>query len=140
MSVSGSISFQTANIDSLVFNKITKALLLYGWSFDDEDKISYMVGDFDWENSGLSEIDAVMEKISHNIDKDLAAGITLLWQDSGIGGSFLFMDQERVSFSTIVRPLLLNESNVIDFSWYLEKLAPIFGIIYCERVICTHEY
>jgi hypothetical protein len=43
MSLSGSITFQTSNVDSLVFKRILKALLDYGWSSDEKAPITFNV-------------------------------------------------------------------------------------------------
>ena len=137
--MSGSITFETSNIDSHVFKRIVEALLDYGWSSDDEGKISFMIGDFDWCYTELSENQEVMQKISLNIDNNVPTGLTLLWKDTGIGGSFLYINPEEIMFSLIVRPLLLNELKMIDFSWYIKKLIPVFDIIYIVRVNCMHE-
>src|ERR1700760_3281141 len=105
MSMSGSINFQTSNIDSLIFRKIIEEMLNFGWSYNDNGKLSFMIGDFDAYRTDLSDYEQVIGKISLNVDCSLPSGITLLWENTGIGGEFLFINPEKILFNLSINPV-----------------------------------
>ncbi len=140
MSASASIKFHSSEITSAIYINIVRKLIDCGWSINDYGKITYMADEFDWYDSELSELEPVIQKIAIEIDHGRASGLTLLWMDSEIGGSFLWVNEREVLFSLIVNPLKLKESNVVDFSWYLEKLVPVLAEIYVSKISLDHVF
>ena len=139
MPLSGAIILTAKDIDSDTFQSIVKSLINYGWSFNDYGKISYMTEDYDWQTANLEDLPTVLGIIKLNIENRKDSGLTLTWQDTSIGGSFMFVRSSEIMFSLIVNPLLLKETEIIDFSWYIDKLKPLFDEISIVRIKCIYE-
>lgn len=99
-----------------------------------------MVGDYDWENAALSDLEIVLKRICSEIDRSIPTGITLVRKDEFVGGSFIFADSEKIMFSLIINCVVIKKSGMTDFSWYLERLLPVFDVVEVLKVTCDHDF
>jgi len=125
---------QTMTIDIKVYGKIDMrefllALENYGWTFNDNGQINYLpLGDedFDWERVSLSKKQDVLSIIVKKIAAKEMIGIVMTWQDSMIGGNFLYMPERfTLSFSaSINRQKLKNDpyDRFTSIDWYYSKI------------------
>jgi len=132
MSIAASIDVKLVKYSSrcVVQKEIVQILLDYGWSLNDNGKMTYLpVGDngaFSWVSEDIStnffmETLQKKEKLGENI------GVNLTWKNTNVGGSFLFFDDNVLSVTlTINRKIFIRKNNleVTDVNWYLERLLP----------------
>ncbi len=129
MSVSASIDIKLSEISNERFPaiKILRNLINYGWTFNDNEKVSYLpIGDMDsynWQTGKIKEGDlfkAIIEKESNGE----IVGVVLTWRESGIGGSCLIWNDKSISFNITINRKLVEGSDRTDFDWYLTKILP----------------
>lgn len=108
---------------------ILKILLEHQWTIDDYGRITYLpLGDNDeyaWESVPLTEEQSVMNILRTKDKHGELIGITLLWSESKIGGSFLIDRNDRsVSVSLNTNRKEHDDYPITDIAWYLGKLIP----------------
>jgi hypothetical protein len=126
---------QTSYIDFCLYgqdfipSEIIETLRKYGWTDNDHGSNTYLSmtnnGEFTWERTPLMDRKDVLNLLSEKEKREEAIGIVLLWDDTGIGGSFVFdKKKRRVSVSLMVNRKVLERYPVTDISWYLDRLVP----------------
>ena len=113
-------------LDSL---KLVQSLVDSGWSYDDYGMITYLPLDdndkFDWKRANLAEYLKVAEVIEKKIKKSEVVGIVLTWKNTGIGGEFLFYQENGFLISlSSNRKTLAACYDYTDISWYIKRLIP----------------
>ena len=113
--------------------KIIQILLNYGWTFNDEGKVSYLpIGDddnFDWQHEKIA-VESLMKILEKKEQGKEALGVIMTWGETSIGGAFLFWQNGKILISLIInRKTFLSESmfEITDVNWYLSKLLPAFN-------------
>lgn len=144
MSISASIDIYLIKTEDKQYSTydIIQILIDNGWKHFHNNNVSYQPAGIKeitkWANHPMS-----IEKLREIfLQKDAACetnGIMMTWQNTEIGGDFLFWPKEvnYKSFSLNLNPFrpiikLKNDYEIIDFQWYLERLLPplhrAFGI------------
>ena len=114
------------NLDTVA---LLELLQTHGWNFNYYKEISYLpLGDqenFNWTFAPLDQQDRIMDIIKHkNLNQELI-GITLMWQTTDIGVTALFYPSlKSISLCLSTNRKTLDQMNVTDFSWYLERFVP----------------
>lgn len=135
MSVQASIDikFSSSNENNTTTFNIINLLLKGGWTLNDTGGISYLPlgddGDFDWILSAKISPEELMKTIQEKQEEKELIGVVLTWQNTNIGGSFLFYPSNEISMSLNVdRQVLygINNFKTTDANWYLSRLIPIF--------------
>ena len=131
MSHSASIDLHLARPLANVSSALS-SLKQAGWKADDGGEISYLPlgddGDFDWRSAPLDEGSLVDTIVQSKERAGELVGIVLTWEDSGVGGQFLFNPDHR-SVNVVLsnnRKLLDGCERFTDLSWYLSRILPAF--------------
>lgn len=131
MSVSASIDVELnfkSNTSMLV---VIQSLLNFGWSFDYEGSVFYLpVGDdddFDWKRSDIST-DVLLDIFRKKEQLGELIGVTMTWQETEIGGEFLFWHDASLSVNLSVNRKCVEEYGYTDINWYMEKIIPALKI------------
>lgn len=107
---------------------IIRKLLGFGWSFNYEGGALYLpIGDeyFDWERADFDGDDLIA--IIHRKEKNgELIGVTMTWKETGIGGEFLFRQDNTFSICLTINRKVLYEGRYTDVNWYLEKVVLAF--------------
>ena len=113
--------------------ELLKILLHGGWTLNDHGGISYLpIGDnddFDWVIQAQISQNELMQILEEKEQKNERIGIVLTWQETNIGGSFMFESSNEISISlTINRKIVCGENSfkMTDGNWYLLRLLPLF--------------
>ena len=128
MSTTATLDLRIALTNSSVAtSKIIPALRGAGWSFDDNGLSSYLpIGDdndFSWKREMVQE-NVLMDILRRKELLRESLGVVMTWNDSGIGGEFLFHIDGTVSFSLSINRKKLGGNRITDVNWYLERILP----------------
>lgn len=135
MSVQASIDIEFANLpqNPKSTTDIIKMLLDNGWTLNDNGGISYLpIGDnydFDWIMQSQILSTELMQILTEKEKQKELIGVVLTWQNTNIGGSFLFYNSNIISaILNVDRKILhgLNDFKMTDANWYVSRLIPIF--------------
>jgi hypothetical protein len=135
MSVQASILIEFSNLPQEYKSQtdLIKMLLVGGWTFNDCGGTSYLpigdIDDFDWIMQAQISQNELMLLLEEKEKRKELIGVVLTWQNTNIGGSFLFYHSSEISVSLNVdRKTLygINNFKMTDSNWYLSRLIPIF--------------
>ena len=135
MSVQASIliEFLNSSQNYIKTTDLINLILKSGWTLNDHGGISYLPigdnGDFDWFIQAHITQNELMQILKEKEKKKELIGIVLTWQNTNIGGSFLFYPSNEISVSlNIDRKILygINNFKMTNSNWYLLRLIPIF--------------
>lgn len=93
---------------------------------------------FDWKSEKIS-FESLVQIIEKKERIEEIIGVILTWQDTGIGGQFLFRCNGIISVNvTLLRKLISSNSNVeiTDINWYLTRLLNVFN----EKVMQVEHF
>lgn len=128
MSIDSTISIKLTNKISAV--EIIKSLMTYGWTLNDYGKVSYLPlgdnDDFNWQSENIS-IDTLFDIVRNKELLGEMVGVMLTWEDSLIGGSFLFDNDKSFTFNICINRKIIigyDDYNMTNVSWYIERLIP----------------
>lgn len=140
MSLSVSIDIHLKQSESISALKILDVLIKFGWTLIQNGEASYLAlgdkDDFNWQlgmSTTLKELNNIFRK--KEVEKEIV-GVIMNWQNTTIGGSFLFWPQdnyEKFSINldayrqTVIWP---PDYEVTDFQWYLKKLLPPLNAVW----------
>ena len=144
MSVSASIdfvfngaAFQTA--PRAVFDRLTE----FGWRVTGENGVLHLpLGDldeFDWTERNLT-LAETRELLDSKVRAKEIAGISLTVQSENIGGEFLFLKTDLLSFCPSINRKKLVDSQCTDFGWYIERIVPALikdSTIHVASIVAT---
>lgn len=142
MSVSADMELRLNSTNCPTALDIIKALLSFGWCFDDYGKSSFLpIGDIDYEWQSLEIPDDDLLKIIFEKEKnEEIIGVVMTWKFSKIGGDFLFHKDGLISISlSINRETTL--TNFTDVTWYIDRIIPALqkhGIIIESLTFSEH--
>jgi hypothetical protein len=138
MSVNASIDIK---VESAKGAELIEKLFASNWNFNDNGQISYIPlhdTDFDWIRVDLNTVERVKQELIEKISHNEVLGIIVVWKNSEIGGVFnYFTSSNELSLMLTINRKIIDNTNFTDFSWYLERLAPIFESIDIERIVCS---
>ena len=137
MSIDASITLDTFDVTGDDFIAIIESLKDCGWSLGDCGKISYMKDEYDWYDAELGKEREVYDSIRTVIENKGVTAISMTWENTQIGGSLLFIDSSTMMLSIVINPLRIKGMNIIDFSWYLERLRPLLYYNKVTHFECT---
>lgn len=113
--------------DKVPIISIVEKLNKSNWLLNDNGKISYLPlnddDNFDWESVSLEEKEDVLEIISEKEKQSELIGLVFTWDNTQIGGQFLFSNNIFSLIPSLNRQKMSN-SNLTNRSWYLERLVP----------------
>lgn len=125
MSTSASLDVNfTKPFDTLA---LIKALLKFGWTFNDHGKKTYLpVGDdgaYNWQMQDIPDKD-LLKIIKQKIKTQEMVGVVMTWQNMNIGGSFQFYNRSLNIILDINR--VKTAQGWTDVNAYLAKILPVF--------------
>ncbi len=134
MSISASIDFKITEAgENASKMKIIRALLAFGWNLYRNEYVAYIpLGNnddpSDWTAEKLKSED-ILKILQQKNDSNELIGLLLTWEDTEIGGDYLFWNDSELSFSFCInnnRQILSNKHHLknTDINWYLTKLLP----------------
>ncbi len=138
MSMDASINFC---LGSHLPIEIFKLLLRNDWGFSSKyhSKIVYTLEDesedIKFGNMDFDKLNQLISIFEGQVGKEKWFSILLMWKESYIGGNFRFnpVDAKYNTFDLSIdltaselTKTILGDSRISDFSWYLEKIVPIF--------------
>ncbi len=135
MSVEASITvrYSKPHEKDLSVMQIIQILLSEGWTFNDQNGSSYLpLGEtegFDWVIQKKISPESLMNILREKERLNEYIGVVMTWQDTDIGGSFIFRRPQQFSVLLNVNRKIINDknhANITDASWYLARLIPIF--------------
>lgn len=141
MSKTGAIKISSSvfSIDEIIFRDVLKVLLANGWGTDMDNKVLFMQNaTYDFESAASDKLDYVVSLICNSISKNKACFIRLVWNTS-IGLELTYLSSNSIMFSMSEDVVTLNNTNIPDFSFYLERIKGIFDIIDVKRIECVYD-
>lgn len=128
MSVSASLDIKLFGDKDFPPSELLSVLGGYGWSFFYEGSARYLPlgddDDFDWKKDSVSE-DELVAIVREKESLGEQVGVVMVWDDSGIGGEFLFRSPGEVSFNLSINRKV-DECYITDVNWYVQKIVPAF--------------
>lgn len=110
--------------------KVIQKLMNYGWTLNDNGKISYLplgdIDEFDWKNENIS-IESLENILIQKEKRNEIVGVVITWKETGVGGTILFGESQSFSINLSINRRMLNDEKMIkitDVNWYLTKLLP----------------
>lgn len=134
MSIEASIAmrYSMSGKNDLYATQLIKILLLEGWTFNDDGGSSYLpLGEtegFDWVIQEKISSDLLMNILIEKEKCHEIIGVVMTWQDTNVGGSFIFRERDQLSILLNVnRKTICDEyyAQLTDANWYLSRLIPI---------------
>lgn len=132
MSISSSIDIYLVNNNKTIISPIIliEKFLNFGWTLNDCGKATYLPigddGNYDWQSESISK-DSLMAILDEKEKLGEVIGISMTWENTNIGGSFLFLKNGEISISLIINRKSLGGMNNTDVSWYLTRIMPVFN-------------
>jgi hypothetical protein len=140
MAKTGSISISCHKVDADVFMEILAALQRVGWSVNKNGYVVYMVdGNYELLSEPFAEYDNVLLRLKKSIDDKKHAAIDLIWTVEEAAIAVNYNDGQHLSVAIVDVPRQLPHSRIADFSWYIEKIAPIFPLLNWYRMKCLFD-
>ena len=147
MSVFATIEIQLIeenNINNSILDVINN-LIQFGWLVYHGNYVSYLpIGDQDnyhWQDAKNMDFAVLQKIIIEKEVKNEPIGLIMRWQDTEIGGAFLFHSMYKLSVTlNINRQKIssLQPSDITDFQWYLERIIPALTSSFTiESFICS---
>lgn len=141
MSIQSSLDFQLVYGEGQTVIDLFECLINNGWNYSCNGKITYLPvgdhGDYDWQchQMSVNQLREIMkEKLLHNE----VIGITMTWENTEIGGDFLFWPDGNLSLIVNKnRKILINQFT--DVSWYISRILPVFNTGNIQLVGYTFE-
>ena len=126
---------------------IIHAFINYGWSLNDNGRISYLPindnDEYNWQNDKLNEQE-IFRILSAKEKNNEIIGIVMTWENLNIGGNLLVFESGNISFIiSINRKLIDSRENCVftDVNWYLDKLIPALEKEKFQiESLCFNEY
>lgn len=127
------IEFSTFYQDNVLISLI-QILLDGGWNLlKNEDKIA----DLPMGHNNASKLiininniskDEIIKTIAEKIYPQEPISIILTWQDTNIGGTFIFQPNEKLTINLTLNRKTINEFNceITDSNWYFARILPLF--------------
>ncbi len=106
---------------------ILDSLLASGWKPDDDGVVRYLpVGDddYDWNAAPVADLPRVMAEIRTKEKNREAIGLVLTFEDTAVGGEWLFLPNGDVAFTPSVNRKTTEGRS--DVGWYLHRILPAF--------------
>lgn len=104
---------------------IFRSLTEFGWRYRCDEKVVYLpIGDgdaFNWCSADLKESE-LLECIRRKSEIHEIVGVAMTYEETGVGGEFLFLPDGVLSFS--ISTNRLRSSGVMDVTWYMSKIVP----------------
>ncbi len=136
MSVSASIDIKLSEIKrtQISATEIIEVLVSSGWNLFHGEYLSYLPlgdkDDFDWQDKKDMSWNALTKIIEAKEQAKEIVGIMMTWENTKIGGDFLFWPPKTSYCNTFSLSTnnnrqvisLTNDYNITDFQWYLPKL------------------
>lgn len=130
MSKQSSLDFQLVYGKDYTIIDLFNCLITNGWQYSEDNKVTFLpVGDdgnYDWqcEKMSLNQLQKLME---NKIINNEVIGITMTWENTGIGGDYLFWPDGNFSFIINKNRKILIDK-ITDVNWYLTRIIPVFGL------------
>jgi hypothetical protein len=113
--------------------EIIQVLISSGWTLSHNGYIGYLpLGDkdsFDWQEKEIN-IETLTDILKAKEDANEIVGVIMTWQNTEIGGTFLFWTNEKYETFTMGISIdrqtmaLDDDYKITNFQWYLSKLLP----------------
>lgn len=129
MSVSANIDLRLAfpNKPETFMMTDIQLLLSFGWSFNDGGTATYLpVGDndnFDWQRVAISDAN-LLDILWKKEKSGELMGVAMTWQNTGIGGEFLFFQDGLISLNLSINRKKIKGYKYTDINWYIERIFP----------------
>jgi len=124
-------------------------LVEHGWRFDGLYLPPNDHGMFDWQDAPAPQWPQVCAILTQIDDANEPIGVSLQWQDTGIGGTFHIdslttssVNQRLWTIWSAERPRLIATYWFTDHSWYLKQILPAFwqADVFIRSVECRDVY
>lgn len=141
MSKTGVIRIEISDfLDKELYFKILESLLENGWSANLDGNISFMVnGSYDWECLPFKDYPLVISLIGASIDNKQACLIAIRYNDGFTDIELKYLDSGTLGLNMVNDVKKMDLLNIVDFTWYLEKVPTIFSYIEFYRIRCTYD-
>ncbi|WP_261828717.1 hypothetical protein [Inconstantimicrobium mannanitabidum] len=130
MSVSASISVQLErrNNEKISVIQLINTFISNNWRLQDDGKISYLPlgddDDFDWQYNEIS-VEELMNIVNKKEICREIIGLLMLWDTTDVGVQLLIHSELELSFSISVNRKTIDNGNITDVNWYLEKIITL---------------
>jgi hypothetical protein len=130
MSVSASISVQLErrSNEKISAMQLINIFILNNWRLQDNGKVSYLPlgddDDFDWQYNEIM-VEELMNIVSKKEVCGEIIGLLMLWDTTDIGVQLLIRSELELSFSISVNRKTIDNGNITDVNWYLEKIITL---------------
>jgi len=126
-------------IDEIVYKNIIDTLMQNGWNIDNENGFSFMTnGSYEFEYAKGKDFNVVVDLIRHSIVDGKECFIKLVG-DGSTSIEVTYLNPNSIMFSITDDVVNLKSIDLIDFSYYLERLSSIFDVIDLFRIECIYD-
>lgn len=129
MSRSASIDILLSDVDGYArVDAFLSSATDYGWKVEFNGRINYLpLGDedFDWQIVSAEEYGRVKSEMVEKYERGEMVGVTLFFVEVALD-LILIPETKKYSFIVGANRQELKGCDVVDFSWYLERLLPVF--------------
>ncbi|SIT25151.1 hypothetical protein SAMN05421788_106248 [Filimonas lacunae] len=140
MSKTGAIIIEAQDINTDIYREILRNLLSFNWCYTNNGLVSFMInGSHDYEQESVSNIEHILEKISNSVSGQMSTTIDLVYKESNLGIGLGFISSTRIFISIIDDVRMLPGLGIVDFSWYLINIKPLFELLKYYRVECIFD-
>lgn len=141
MSKTAAIIIRTSDvrINEKVYKDIIDTLLQNGWHIDKEKGILFMQnGTYDFELASVQDFEHVVALLGNSIVHNKECFIELMW-DGLMSVEVTYLNSNSIMFSLSEEVINLRNVNVVDFSFYIERISCIFNVIDLNRLECIYD-
>ncbi len=101
----------------------------HGWTWrDTAGQVFYLplhdVDEYSWQLQPFTDED-LFSLIGLKQQAGEVVGLSMYWQDSGVGADFVFFAPDQLSLHLMINRQQLPNSRMTDFSWYLPRILPV---------------
>lgn len=95
-------------------------------------------GEYNWTSVAVNT-DGLFELFKEKRTRNEIIGIELMRTDSEVGCELLIFNKKQFMFSLSIarkKMIIKDDTDITDFSWYLDRILPVFRGLQVEQISC----
>ncbi|BAV05145.1 hypothetical protein FLA_1152 [Filimonas lacunae] len=130
----------TAAIDYTVYNKALQLLIQNGWNINRHEVFAVIAeGALDWEGESHENVESLFTRLQRGIEQNHPTAIDLVYTGTQAGLSLCYVNPNELRLDLTDEVPKIPIADLPDYTWYLERLIPVFPLLHHPKVTCTYE-